>query len=429
MKKIVYVLIAVWLSAPVQAQVSPQVTFTVNGNKDLQLSIDGINHDLRQAVMNGTVTMIPVNNLNTGQHKYILARTLSANNKTERIAAVFYLRKGYDLSIQLNEDGSLALIESKNTGAYVQMLPMQSGDFNTLLNRVKNQKSLTGKKKVINQAFNAAGNFFSSSQVYQLLQQITAESGRLQLAKLSYDLVTDKGNFYKLFDVLQSQSARNELETYVQNYNREAHSAMADADFNTRYQTIQQQWPASTQINSISNAFNNTGYYFTTAQARKLILLITGEASRLQLAKLAYRSITDRNNFYQLNDVFSSQSSINELTAYVNQYNSDGAGSNNRTAMSDAGFNTLYQTVQLQFFPGERMSAVTNAFNNANNFFSSTQAKQLIQLITFESNRLQLAELSYRKITDPENFILLYELFDSQSNKDELDAYVKNVKQ
>lgn len=393
MKKTIYIFLTVWLSASVQAQVSQQVTFTVNGNKDLQLSIDGINHDLRQAVMNGTVTIIPVNNVNTGQHKYILARTLSANNKTERIAAVFYLRKGYDLSILLNEDGSLALIESKNTEAYVQMLPMQSGDFNTLLNRVKNQKSVTGKKKVITQAFNAAGNFFSSSQAYQLLQQITAQSGRLQLAMLSYDLITDKDNFYKVFEVLQSQSDRNELQTYVQNYNKAVHTAMTDANFNTIYLTIQQQWPSGTQINSITNALNNTDYYFTTAQARKLILLIAGEDNRLQLAKLAYRSITDRNNFYQLNDVFSRQASVDVLTAYTNQYNNSGTGSINRIAMSDASFNALYQTVQLQFFPGERMSAITNAFTNANNFFSTTQVKQLIQLAMFESNRLQLAKI------------------------------------
>ncbi len=523
-------LVAVWLTASVQAQVSPQVTFTVNGNKDLQLSIDGINHDLRQAVLNGTVTTIAVYHLNTGQHKYILARTLSGNNRTERVSAVFYLRNGYDLSIQLNEDGSLALIESKNAGAYDQMLPMQTNDFNNLLNRVKSQKSITGKKNVITKAFNAAGNFFSSNQVYQLLQQITAESSRLQLAKISYDLVTDKGNFYKVFDVLQSQSARNELETYVQNYNREVHTAMTDANFNSLYQTIQQQWPSSTQVNSISNAFNNTSYYFTTAQARKLILLITGEANRLQLAKLSYRSITDRNSFYQLNDVFSSQSSKDELAnyvnnytstgigynqpitdanfnslyqtiqqqwplstqvnsisnafnntsyyfttaqarklillitgeanrlqlaklsyrsitdrnyfyqlndvfssqsskdelaAYINQFNNYGTGTVSKTAMPDASFQTLYQTLQLQFFPGERMSDLTTVFSNVNNFFTSAQAKMLIQLVAFESNRLQLAKLSYRTITDRENFSQLYELLDSQSNRDELDAYVK----
>ena len=148
---------------------------------------------------------------------------------------------------------------------------------------------------------------------------------------------------------------------------------MTDANFNTIYLTIQQQWPSGTQINSITNALNNTDYYFTTAQARKLILLIAGEDNRLQLAKLAYRSITDRNNFYQLNDVFSRQASVDVLTAYTNQYNNSGTGSINRIAMSDASFNALYQTVQLQFFPGERMSAITNAFTNANNFFSTTQ--------------------------------------------------------
>ncbi|MBK8496465.1 MAG: DUF4476 domain-containing protein, partial [Chitinophagaceae bacterium] len=49
--------------------------------------------------------------------------------------------------------------------------------------------------------------------------------------------------------------------------------------------------------------FNNTANYFTTYQASRLIQLVTAENNRLQLAKLSYRSVTDRSNFYQVNEL------------------------------------------------------------------------------------------------------------------------------
>jgi hypothetical protein len=48
----------------------------------------------------------------------------------------------------------------------------------------------------------------------------------------------------------------------------------------------------------------------------------------------------------------------------------------------------------------------------------------LIELVSDETNRLLLAKLSYRTITDPANFSRIADLLYSQSGKDELGAYV-----
>jgi hypothetical protein len=200
---------------------------------------------------------------------------------------------------------------------------------------------------------------------------------------------------------------------------------MSDANFNNLYQSIQQQWPASTQMNSLTNAFNNSNNYFTTYQARQLIQIAGTESNKLQLAKLSYRSIIDPVNFSQMYNLFNNQSSRDELAAYVNNFNT---GSNSNVAMPDASFNSLYQSIQLQFLPGEKMSSLVNVFNNTSNYFTSAQAKQLIQLVSSESNRLQLAKLAYRTITDRNNFSQLYDLLISQAARNELDAYVKAYK-
>ncbi len=72
------------------------------------------------------------------------------------------------------------------------------------------------------------------------------------------------------------------------------------------------------------------------------------------------------------------------------------------------------------------MSALTNIFSNTGNFFTTYQAKQLIQLVSDEANRLQLGKASYKTITATANFTQLYDVLTTQASKDELALYVRN---
>jgi hypothetical protein len=274
-------------------------------------------------------------------------------------------------------------------------------------------------------AFNNTNNNFTASQASRLIQLVGTENNRLQLAKLSYRSINDPVNFSLVSDLLNSQASKNELAAYVTNYNGGGigyKDAMSDANFNNLYQTIQQLWPVGTQVNSLTNAFNTTNNYFTASQASRLIQLVGAESYRLQLAKLSYRSITDPANFSQVSDLLSSQASKNELAAYIN--NNSGGGTVYKVPMSDADFNSVYQNVQLQFLPGAKMSMLTNSFSNSNYYFTSVQSHKLVELVSLESNRLQLAKLSYRTITDRSNFTLLYDLLNTQGSRDDLQAYV-----
>jgi Domain of unknown function (DUF4476) len=432
MKQISLTIISFLVAFTIYAQqVINTVTIVVNSSNNIRVTIDGRNYNLNNN--NSSSATISITSLVTGQHSFLVSRTSPNTNSTEKISTTFNLRNGFDMMIRINTNGSIELIETKKTGNNEYHNPMTPANFNALLNNVKQQRSTNGKRTVIANAFNRVNNYFSTNQVVQLIQQVNSESFRLQLAKLAYPTITDRNNFNQVYDLLNSQASRNELDNYINDYNNgdtedsndnNTNGAMSDANFNTLYQTIQKQWPVNTQINSITNAFNNTNNNFNTYQARQLILLISSESNRLQLAKLSYRSIVDRNNFTQLYDVLNSQSSKDELTAYVNNYN--GNGNNSNGAMSDANFNSLYQTIQQQWPVNTQISSITNAFNNSNNYFTTYQAKQLIQLISSESSRLELAKMSYRSIVDKNNFNQLYDLFNSQSSKDELAAYINN---
>ena len=73
------------------------------------------------------------------------------------------------------------------------------------------------------------------------------------------------------------------------------------------------------------------------------------------------------------------------------------------------------------------MNSLTNIFANTTYFFTTEQAKRLIELVSAESNRLTLAKAAYKQVVDQQNFSQLYTILSSQSSRDELDAYIKSL--
>ena len=53
--------------------------------------------------------------------------------------------------------------------------------------------------------------------------------------------------------------------------------------------------------------------YFTTAQLRQLLHMFNYESNKVQLAKLVYDRVVDQSNYYNLSDLFSFNSSKDEL--------------------------------------------------------------------------------------------------------------------
>jgi hypothetical protein len=305
-------------------------------------------------------------------------------------------------------------------------IAMPENAFNQLYSDARNQSSANSKMSYLANVFADPGNHFTTMQVKQMIGLVYPENDRLTLAKAAYDNVVDKANFTQVYDLLGSTAARNDLASYTGLSNPTyTKAAMTDASFNNLYTNISNQFGLGAKMASLTNEFNNTNNYFTTAQTRQLIQLVSDENNRLQLAKLAYNNVVDPENYSQLYNLLSSQYSRNELDVYVKANSNGNTGNSVRTPMTDASFNNLYNNISNQFGLGVKMSSLTNEFNNTNNYFTTAQTRQLIQLVSDENNRLQLAKLSYDNIVDPENFSRLYDLFTSQSSRTELAEYVR----
>ncbi|MGZ4012270.1 MAG: DUF4476 domain-containing protein, partial [Flavisolibacter sp.] len=228
-------------------------------------------------------------------------------------------------------------------------------------------------------------------------------------------------------------------------------SPMSDASFDEIYRNVNNQWGQQAKMSTARDVFNTSSYYMTTDQARQIIELLNSDANRLELLKLAYSHVTDPSNFYRLDGLLRSQSGRDELDNYVrnngnnNSYNNGGYNNGSKdkdndnddvitnngtsygykTPMSSGAFNQVYQDISNQSSTSRRLSAATRAFNSSGNYFTVSQARQLILLVNGENNRLQLAKLSLDNLVDPENTSQLYNVLSTQSARDELDSYVR----
>jgi hypothetical protein len=408
----------------VSSQSVSTVTVNVRGNNNEAIVIDNTEYVVYNDYTTNTNTPIVVTNLQAGQHTLQIKRA----NEVNPSSTIFTTRTGFDLQITINANGSVQLRETKwksgnNNGQNV--VAMSETDFTNLYNSIRKQWRSAKRVTMVSDAFANSSYYFTTAQAKSLIQLVSGQGNRFALAKASYRGITDPTNFTQMYDVLNSQSHRDQLADYVSNYNAGSSStAMTAARFKTIYRTAQRQATTNSKVSYIYNTFTNSNNYFTVAQARQLVQLAPDEANRLYLAKISYRGIIDRTNFSQMNTLLNTQASRNELNIFVSTYDNSNPVYT-KVAMKEADFNILYRDIQNRFGLWAKMSALSNVFATENYYFTSAQTKQLIQLVSSESNRLELAKASYDNIVDQANFNQLYDIF-SSSSRNELEIYVKD---
>ncbi|MBL7922656.1 MAG: DUF4476 domain-containing protein [Bacteroidia bacterium] len=94
---------------------------------------------------------------------------------------------------------------------------------------------------------------------------------------------------------------------------------MQDAEFDALLSTLQQQGFESTRMTIARQAIRQHGAV-STAQVADLMNLMSFESSRLELAKFAYAYCIDPGRYFQLYNEFSFDSSVQELSAYIDRH-------------------------------------------------------------------------------------------------------------
>ena len=92
-------------------------------------------------------------------------------------------------------------------------------------------------------------------------------------------------------------------------------SGMSDREFSRLLQDISKEWLESNKLKSATQIVKTNS--LTAAQVKQMVLLFSFESNKLELAKQAYMNTVDKKNYYMLNDVFSFNSSRDELARYI----------------------------------------------------------------------------------------------------------------
>lgn len=114
---------------------------------------------------------------------------------------------------------------------------------------------------------------------------------------------------------LNERNGRWDDDNWDDDYDNGYRQVMNDYDFSQFIQKIRNQWFG--RIGITKDAINAN--YFNTGQIRQVLQLFTSESEKLELAKLAYSKIVDRQHFRQLYDLFSYTSQA-ELDRHIRDY-------------------------------------------------------------------------------------------------------------
>lgn len=111
------------------------------------------------------------------------------------------------------------------------------------------------------------------------------------------------------------------------------------------------------------------------------------------------------------------------------RYRKDGDWRNNddrweaSRAMSEYDYNSLLQQVRKQWSANSKYNNAREAVTR--NYFTTQQVSGLLQLLSSESQRLEVAKIAHRNTVDAHNYSQLYALFSRHAQLD-LDRYIKS---
>ncbi len=91
--------------------------------------------------------------------------------------------------------------------------------------------------------------------------------------------------------------------------------------------------------------------------------------------------------------------------------------------MNSHGFEQFKQVIINERFENTKLVLAKQTISS--NYFSSAQVKEIMQLFSFENNKLDIAEYSYKYTLDKKNYFILNDAFTFSGSKEELARFIK----
>ena len=92
--------------------------------------------------------------------------------------------------------------------------------------------------------------------------------------------------------------------------------------------------------------------------------------------------------------------------------------------MTPAEFATLKNSVQRQAFEDSQLRIIGQALDH--NFLLSRQVIELMDIMTFDSGKLEVAKMAHSRTLDKQNYYVVNDAFTFSSSIDDLLAFIGN---
>ena len=93
-------------------------------------------------------------------------------------------------------------------------------------------------------------------------------------------------------------------------------------------------------------------------------------------------------------------------------------------AMSDFEFSRVLGSIEKEWSEANKMKSATQIISTS--YFTTAQVKQMLQMFSYENNKLDLAKQAYSKTVDQRNYFMISDVFNSSFSKDELARFIRS---
>jgi hypothetical protein len=146
--------------------------------------------------------------------------------------------------------------------------------------------------------------------------------------------------------------------------------------------------------------------------------------NRFGKALVDERRIDRNDDWYDDDDNYDRDNRWNDRDPRDNRDNGWNNGSNRAMNIND--FNQAKETLRREWLESSRLNLAMQIFDR--NYYTTQQVKEILQLFSFENNKLDLAKHAYARTTDKGNYTTLNDVFSQRSSRDELARYIRNYR-
>jgi Domain of unknown function (DUF4476) len=86
-------------------------------------------------------------------------------------------------------------------------------------------------------------------------------------------------------------------------------------------------------------------------------------------------------------------------------------------------FNLVLQSIDKEWLESNKLKSATQVAKS--NALTAAQVKQMVQLFSFENNKVELAKQAYDNTVDKRNYSIIFDVFSFSTSKSELERYIR----